>query len=98
MLNFPEIPNSLKDLTPIKEQLILLRLPFMKIRPLGYQGESLLKGAGVNVPISVNSTSTSLPRSSDEAHVIQIHFRRRLEYNHDYMTDMIHPANVMEVS
>ena len=72
------------------------RLPFMTIRPLGYQGQSSLKGAVVNIPISVNNIVTSLPRSFDEAHVIQIHLRRRLEYNHDYMIDTIRPAKIME--
>ncbi|XP_069969212.1 uncharacterized protein [Bactrocera oleae] len=95
-LDFPEIPDCLKGLTLIEERLIMPRLPFMTIRPLGYQGQSLLKGAVVNIPISVNNIVTSLPRSFDEAHVIQIHLRRRLEYNHDYMIDTIRPAKIME--
>ena len=52
-LDFPEIPNCLKCLTPIEELLIMPRLPFTTIRPLGYQGQSLLKGAIVNITISV---------------------------------------------
>ena len=69
----------------------------MTIRPLGYQGQSLLKVA-INIPISVNNIGTSLPRSFDEAAEIQIHLRRRLEYNHDYMIDTIRPAKFMEAS
>ena len=65
-LDFPEIPDCLKGLTPIEERLIMPKLPFMTIRPLGYQGQSLLKGAVVNIPISVNN----IVGSFDEAHVI----------------------------
>ena len=72
------------------------RLLFMTSRPLGYQGQSLLKGAAVNIPIPINNIVTSLPRSFDEAHVIQIHLRRHLEYNHDYMTETISPAKIMD--
>lgn len=43
ILDFPEKSDCLKDLSPIKKQLIMPRLSFMTIRPLGYQGESLLK-------------------------------------------------------
>lgn len=39
---------------------------------------------------------TSLPCSFDQTHVIQIHLRRGLEYNHDCMTDTIRPAKVIE--
>ncbi|XP_050339187.1 uncharacterized protein LOC126765663 [Bactrocera neohumeralis] len=95
-LDFPDIPDCLKNLTPIEERLIMPRLPFMTIRPLGYQGQSSIKGAVVNIPISVNNVVTSLPRTFDQTHVIQIHLRRRMEYNHDYMTDTIRPAKVME--
>ena len=63
-LNFPEIPIYVKDSTLIEESLIMARLPFMKSRPLGYHGQSLLKGGIVNTPIPVNNIVTSLPRSS----------------------------------
>lgn len=53
-LNFLEIPDCLKDLTTIEEWLIMPRLNVMTIRPLRYQRQSLLKGAVVNMPISVN--------------------------------------------
>lgn len=69
----------------------------MTICLLWYQGQCLLKGEVVLIPISVNNIVTSLPMPFDETHLMQIHLRRRLEYNHDYMTDKIHPADIMEV-
>ena len=61
-LDFPEIPDCLKDLTPIEERLIMPRLSFITIRPLGFQGQNSLKGAVVNIPISINNIVTSLPK------------------------------------
>ena len=54
----------------------------MTTRPLGYQDQSPLKGAVVNilVLISVNNIVTSLPRSIDE--------------DHDYMIDTIQVHNI----
>lgn len=96
-LEFPEILNCLKYLIPIGERLIMPRLLLVTIRSLGYQTLSLLKGALVNVSISANNIVISLPRSFHKAHAIQIHIRRRLHCNHDYMTDTIRPAKIMEV-
>ncbi|KAI8116853.1 ATP-dependent DNA helicase PIF1 [Lucilia cuprina] len=97
-LDYPEIPECLKDLTSIEERLVTARLPFMIIIALGFERQSAIRGAVVNVPISVNEIVTALPRTFDQAEVIQLHLRRRLEYQHDYMTETIRPARVIEAA
>ncbi|XP_075158165.1 uncharacterized protein LOC142231442 [Haematobia irritans] len=97
-LDFPEIPDALKGLTPVEERLVTARLPFMIITALGFERQSAIRGAVVNVPISVQETVTSLPRTFDQAHVIQLHLKRRLEYQHNYMTETIRPAKVIEAA
>ncbi|XP_037825564.1 uncharacterized protein LOC119613607 [Lucilia sericata] len=70
----------------------------MIIIALGFERQSAIRGAVVNVPVSVNETVTALPRTFDQANVIQLHLRRRLEYQHDYMTETIRPAKVIEAA
>ena len=96
-LNYPDIPECLKDLTSVEERLVTARLPFMRIVAL-FERQSAIRGAVVNVPVSVNETVTALPRTFDQAQVIQLHLRRRMEYQHDYMTETIRPAKVFEAA
>ncbi|XP_061399099.1 uncharacterized protein LOC133334797 [Musca vetustissima] len=97
-LDFPDIPSSLKDLTSVEERLVTARLPFMIIVALGFERQSAIRGAVVNVPISVSETVTSLPRNFDQAQVIQLHLKRRMAYQHDYMTETIRPAKVIDAA
>lgn len=82
-LNFPEVPDCLKRLYPIKERLLALRIPFMQIKQLGHERQCGLKGQIVNVPISFDTTIKSLPRSPNDTHVIQLHIKRKMEFSHD---------------
>jgi len=58
--------------------------------------DSGIKGAVVNVPISVPDTVSVLPRTFDSTHVIQVHLKRKLEYSHNFMTETIRPARVIQ--
>jgi len=95
-LDFPDLPPCLKGLTPLEERLISPRLPFMVIKSLGVGRQSAIKGAVVNVPIPVSNIVTSLPRAFNEAEVIQLHLKRRMEFRHDYMTETIRPLKVTD--
>ncbi|XP_044317580.1 uncharacterized protein LOC123038082 [Drosophila rhopaloa] len=95
-LDFPEIPECLKNLTCLEERLISPRIPFMRIISLGYERQCGIRGAVVNVPISVPDTVSALPRSFNSTHVIQVHLKRKLEYSHNFMTETIRPARVLE--
>jgi len=54
------------------------------------QGAQVL-GAVVNVPIPVSNIVTFLPRALNEAEVLQLHLKRRIEYGHDFMAETIRP-------
>ncbi|XP_061391279.1 uncharacterized protein LOC133326674 [Musca vetustissima] len=97
-LHKEDIPSPLKDLTSVEERLVTARLPFMIIVALGFERQSAIRGAVVNVPISVSETVTSLPRNFDQAQVIQLHLKRRMAYQHDYMTETIRPAKVIDAA
>lgn len=67
------IPRELEGLTVLEERLVAPRLPFMRIVSLGYERQSGIKGAVVNVPISLNQTVVQLlPRSFDNCEVVHL--------------------------
>ncbi|XP_065356189.1 uncharacterized protein LOC135950582 [Calliphora vicina] len=94
-LHFPEIPNELKDLTSLEERFVAPRIPFMRIVSLGYNRQCAIRGAVVNVPIQLDKTVNVLPRRFDQTEVIQVHLKRRLEYNHSFMTETIRPRIII---
>jgi hypothetical protein len=95
-LDFPNLPECLKGLTPLEERLISPRLPFMVIKSLGVGRQNAIKGAVVNVPIPVSNIVTSLPRAFHEAEVVQLHLRRRMEYSHNFMAETIRPMKISD--
>ncbi|XP_065370889.1 uncharacterized protein LOC135963037 [Calliphora vicina] len=97
-LHFPDIPNELKDLTALEERFVAPRIPFMRIVSLGYNRQCAVRGAVVNVPIHLDKTVDVLPRNFDETEVIQVHLKRRLEYNHSFMTETIRPRKIIEAA
>jgi len=68
----------------------------MRIISLGYKRQCEIRGAVVNVPISVPDTVSELPRTFNLTHVIQVHFKTKLEYSHNFMTETIRLARVIQ--
>ncbi|XP_037811885.1 uncharacterized protein LOC119603786 [Lucilia sericata] len=97
-LHFPKIPDELKDLTPLEERFVAPRIPFMRIVSLGYNRQCAIRGAVVNVPISLDRTVDVLPRTFDQTEVIQVHLKRRLEFNHSFMTETIRPGQILSAA
>ncbi|XP_069962696.1 uncharacterized protein Pka-C1 isoform X1 [Bactrocera oleae] len=95
-LEFPGIPECLQDLTCLEERLILPRIPFMRFISLGYERQCAIRGAVANIPISVVETVIMLPRRFDNSHIIQVHLKRRLEYEQNFMTETVRPAKILE--
>ncbi|XP_046810029.1 uncharacterized protein LOC124420612 [Lucilia cuprina] len=67
----------------------------MRVVSLGYNRQCAVRGAVVNIPISLCKTVDVLPRTFDQTEVIQVHLKRRLEYNHSFMTETIRPAKIL---
>lgn len=75
----------------MEERLCSPRIPFMQIKSLGYERQKGLAGQIVNVPIDVDTTVKSIPRSYDELHTIQLHIKRKMQYQSDYMCEVFRP-------
>jgi len=68
----------------------------MIIKSIGHERQSAIKGAVVNVPIPVSNIVTSLPRAFNEAEVIQLQLKRRMEYGHDFLAETIRPSKIAD--
>lgn len=83
-LVFPDIPEVLKQLTPMEERLVSPRHVFLKIvrkgQGLGFQHG--LVGNVINVPVQINNIVSALPRSTNDDNVITVELRRKLCYRH----------------
>ena len=57
-----------------------------------------IHGNVVNVTVDVNSTVSTLPRSSDESQTIPIKLKQRLSYKHHYQFQNVRPRKVLEAA
>lgn len=96
-LDFPEVPECFKNASVVEERFCALRIPFMIIKKLGHERQCGLKGQIVNVPIQCETIVSSLPRSIDDTYTIQLHLKRKMEYNHDYMCETFRPNLVLKI-
>uniref|UniRef100_A0A1I8MIT9 Uncharacterized protein n=1 Tax=Musca domestica TaxID=7370 RepID=A0A1I8MIT9_MUSDO len=93
-----KIPADLRGLTQLEERFVSPRIPFMRIVSLGYNRQCAVRGAVVNVPIQLNTTVNVLPRTVNQTEVVQVHLKRRLQYEHSFMTETIRPAKIYEAA
>lgn len=96
--NFPSIPEVLKGLTQLEERLVAGRIPFMMIQKLGIDRQCGLKGIVINIMNPINETASILPRSFNEASVIQLMLMRKMEYKNPYMFETIRPKKVYDAA
>ena len=93
-LKFPDIPDCLKNLTPLAERCVAARIPFMKIEQANYAGQLKIKSGIVNVPIDVSTAVNAIPRSVDDTHVIEVSLMRKMAYKNPYIRERVRPADV----
>ncbi len=94
-LQFLNINSRLEMLNELEERLISPRIPFIRIRTLGYDSQKSIRGNVVNVPVDTNETLKFLPRRFNESKIIQLKFMRKMSYNTPYMYDKINPAKMV---
>ena len=94
-MSFPTRPELL-NLTPLEEQLVSPRIPFMQIHELPRGGQLTIHGNIVNVPSDVNSTVHCLPRLMNESQTISIKLKRHLSYKHHYQFQNVRPKKVLD--
>src|ERR1700709_161898 len=83
-----------QDLSPLEERLVALRLPFMQIRLLGSERQSVLRGNVVNVENDLDICAQVLPRKFNETSTVQVQLMRRMQYKSPYMYETIRPQKV----
>lgn len=89
-----ELFFNLQGLSPLESRLVALRLPFMQIRLLGAERQSILKGNIVNVENDLDVCTSVIPRTFDNTSTVQVQLMRRLTDRSPYMYETIEPAKV----
>lgn len=82
----------MQGLSPLESRLVALRLPFMQIRLLGAERQSILKGNIVNVENDLDVCTSVIPRTFDNTSTVQVQLMRRLTDRTPYMYETIRPA------
>ena len=95
-LSLPDVPNELSNLTEIERRLISLHIPFMKILALHRAGSHFkINGPCVNVPTTLSRVCELLPRLPDEAQLIPMKHKWKIEYKGYHMYGSIRKEVVM---
>lgn len=76
-----EIPEQLHTLNKLEVALICKRLLFKKITIIPKGQMPKLKGAICNIPVSVNETSTTLPRNLNSSGIVLVKLKKKLEFH-----------------
>ena len=82
------------ELTELEATLIAKRIVFMKIFQLPKSRWTALKDKIINIPINeddIVNTITSLPRTPDEAGLIEVDLKRKVEYKNSHIKQLIDP-------
>jgi len=91
-----EIPDTLNGLNDLERRLISLRIPFMKMLSLPRGGQKAVKGPAVNIPTKTDAITTLLPRIPDNASILPVKLKRKLEYSGHYMHHTVRPQKILE--
>ena len=93
-LKLDDTPKQL-HLTELECALIAQRVPFMKVLALPRGQQRVIRGAVVNVPSNVLSTTTVLPLTPAQAGIIPIKLKRRLRYKGYVMHQFVRPDAIL---
>ena len=93
---FP-IPDQDLNLTELENNLIAKRLMFQKIYQLPKSRMAACKDRLINIPISSNdvvNTLQNLPRTPQEAGLLEVKLKRKLEYKNTHQQAYIDPKKI----
>lgn len=103
--DLPAIPPALQGLTSMENDLIALRLAFIRIRGLPPSvaggprklGQRALKGMVTNVPADLSKIQLSLPRQLSGEGIIPVSIKYKLKYRASYKTaENVRPHRLRE--
>ncbi|CAH0387819.1 unnamed protein product [Bemisia tabaci] len=99
-LDYPSIPDSVKQLSVLEERMVSPFIPFMQIRellPHTIHSQFGMKGAVIHIPLNLNQVFQQiLPRSFDSLFVILLKFKRCMKHSTNYMFESIRPYNILQ--
>lgn len=98
-LQFPEVPEIIKSLTPLEERMISPILNFMQIVPLlphALNSQLSLKGSVINIPVNIQEMVKILPRTNEQMQTIQIKLLRHILHRSHYMYETVRPSIMCE--
>jgi hypothetical protein len=100
---FSDLPEELQGLSTVEDDLIALRLPFMKLRALSPSvrgghankfGQLCLRGMVINVPTDLVHIQTELPRDFSVDDTVLVNVKWRLRYKGCYETENVRPYKI----
>ena len=96
-LHLEKVPEEL-ELTALEQQLIARSLLFLKIKKLPKSGMKSNIDQIINVPVEcedISETLLKLPRNPDDAKIVAVQLKRRLEYKNSHLEEYIRPNVVI---
>jgi hypothetical protein len=92
---FHSVPKELKQLNDVEERLCAPRIAYLRIRSLGYDEQSGLRGNLVNVEFDLNQTTELImPRPLEKEHSVYLKLMRQSHYNNPYRAGIVSPEKV----
>ena len=88
------------ELTELEGNLISLQIMFMKVFQLPKSRWTALKDKIINVPIKeddILNTITRLPRTPNEAGLIEVDLKRKVEYEGSHKKQLINPQKCFKI-
>ncbi len=98
-LQLDPVPDELKKLTELEHQLIQPNLLFMKIKKLPKSRMPATHDKMISVPLDLEDifdTVTTLPRHPDEAYIVAVKLKRKLELKNAHLSEFIRPEIVIQ--
>jgi hypothetical protein len=101
---FKDLPEELQSLSAVDNNLIALRLPFMKIRALDPSvrggprkfGQLCLRGMVINVPTDLSHIQLQLPRQFSADDTLVVNLKRRLQSRRFYERENVRPYKILK--
>lgn len=80
ILELEDVPKELGLLNSLKQHVVALNIPFIKMLGLPKGGLNGMHGPFVYVPSNLKNVTTTLPRPEDESLLLKVKSERKLKY------------------
>jgi hypothetical protein len=96
---FPSLPEELQGLSAVENDLIALRIPFIKLRALASSvrgddvkfGQLCLSGMVINVPTDLARIRVELPREFSVDDTVTVNLKRKLCHKKNHVVESVRP-------